>query len=89
MTDTGSLSIETTSTFSLGNTSEMNVPDFYVFCPPERANEQGHQNYGHLSSITSLKRQEIDFDRVKKYIMTTIQISPYKKLVLKQALKVI
>ncbi len=89
MTDTGSLSIETTSTFSLENVSEMNIPDFYVFCPPERSKQRGHQNYGQLSSAASVKQRQIDFDRVKNYIMTTKQTSPYKKLVFKQALKVI
>jgi hypothetical protein len=89
MTDTGSSAIETTSTFSLDNALEMNMPDFYVFCPPEHSNERGHQNNGQLSSAISVQQHQTKFDRVKKYIMTTIETSPYRKLVFKQALKVI
>jgi hypothetical protein len=80
MTDIGSLSLETTSTFSLNNTSKMNMPDFYVFCSPERSNEREYQKYRQLPS---------DFNRVKKYLMTTEPTSPYKTLVFKQAIKVL
>lgn len=73
-----------TSTFSLENATEINIPDFYVLCPPEHSNKREQ-----LLSATSVKQRQIDFDCVKKYIMTTIQTSPYRTLVLKQALKVI
>jgi hypothetical protein len=73
------LSFEATSTFSLDNASKINVPDFYVFCAPERSNPLP-------ARLT--KQQQTDFDRVRKYIMTTMQTSPYKMLVLKQVLKV-
>jgi len=89
MIDTSSLSIETTSTFSLDNTLEMNMPDFYVFCPTEHSNERGHQNDGQLLSAISIQQHQTNFDRVKKYIMTTTQTSPYRKIIFKQALKVI
>jgi hypothetical protein len=88
VTDIESLSVDTSATFSLDNVSEMNMPDFYVFCPPEHSNERGYRNYGQFSSTTSIKQRQKDFDCVKKYIMTTIQTSPYKILVFKQALKV-
>jgi len=89
MIDTSSLSIETTSTFSLDNALEMNMPDFYVFCSPEHSNERGHQNDGQLFSAISIQQHQTNFDRVKKYIMTTTQTSPYRKIIFKQALKVI
>ncbi len=90
MTDTRSLSLETTSTFSLDNTSKMNIPDFYVFCSPEpSSNERENQNDRQLSSATSTKQHFTDFNRVKNYLMTTEPTSPYKTLVFKQAIKVL
>ncbi|CAF3697437.1 unnamed protein product [Adineta steineri] len=70
--DSGSLSFETSSIFSLDNISKINIPDFYVFCVPK---------------YTNRKQQQIDYDRVSKYILTTIQTSPYRMLIFKQALK--
>ncbi|CAF1102982.1 unnamed protein product [Adineta steineri] len=70
--DSGSLSFETSSIFSLDNISKINIPDFYVFCTPK---------------CTNRKQQQIDYDRIKKYIRATIQTSPYRMLIFKQALK--
>jgi hypothetical protein len=67
----------------------MNIPDFYVLCTPEHSNERKHQNHRHLVSGTSEKQRQTDYARVIKYIMTTIQTSPYRMLVFKQALKVV
>ena len=88
MTESGSLSTESTSTFSLDNQSEMIVPDFYVFRPPERSKKQRHEEYGQSLSDSSIKQRQKDFERAKNYLMTTMQAAPCKILVLKQALKV-
>jgi hypothetical protein len=82
MADTRSLSLETTSTFTLDNTPKMNVPDFYVFCSSELFNQQEHHN-------TSIKQHFTDFNHVKKYLMKGEPTSPCKTLVFKQAIKVI
>ena len=75
------MSLDTSSTFSFDNVSEMNIPDFYVFCTSEHSNKRKH--------TMSEKQRQIDYDRVRKYLMTTMQTSPYRMVVFKQALKVI
>jgi hypothetical protein len=89
MIDNESLSIEPTSTFSLESASNMDIPDFYVFCAPESSNKRQGRKYGQLSSTAAVKQRQIDYDRVIKYLKTVEQTSPYKMLVFNQALKVI
>ena len=89
MIDNESLSVEPTSTFSLDSASNMNIPDFYVFCAPESSNKQQGRKYGQLLSTAAIRQRQIDYDRVIKYLKTVEQTLPYKILVFKQALKVI
>ncbi|CAF1034029.1 unnamed protein product [Adineta ricciae] len=70
-----SLSLDRSSEFSLENMSEINVPDFYVLCTP------------HLHDKDNVQQRQVNDVRLHDFIKATPQTSPYKMLVIKQALK--